>query len=349
MMTKIVKARRILAQAIGAASAILALAAAASALTLALANRPAEGIGSGALFTVEKGDSAQTIALALDRKGYIRSALAFRFFAKAEDHGSSLKAGTYRILPGMSAKQIFDEFVSGEQALARITVPEGFSLSQVAGLLERQGVTSKTLFLSAARSPELLTELGISAASAEGYLFPDTYFFPSGYSAEGAVRSMVKAFRDRLSSIPEAASLTSKELHDRIILASIVEREYKVPEEAPLIASVFYNRLKIRMALQSCATVVYVITERLGKPHPEVIYDRDLKLDDPYNSYEHPGLPPGPISNPGMTALRAVFYPDASRFLYFRLIDANAGKHHFSMSLEEHIDARTLFIKKVNS
>jgi UPF0755 protein len=348
-MTKFVKARRMLARAIGAASAMLALAAAASALALALANRPAKGIGSGALFTVEKGEGAQSIAVAMERKGYIRSALAFRLFAKAEDSGSSLKAGTYRILPGMSAKRILDEFVSGEQALARVTVPEGFTLSQVAGLLERQGVTSKPLFLAAARSPELLTELGISAASAEGYLFPDTYFFPSAYSAESVVRSMVKTFRERLATIPEASSLTSKELQSRIILASIVEREYKVPEEAPLMASVFYNRLKIRMALQSCATVVYVITERLGKPHPEVIYDRDLKLDDPYNSYEHPGLPPGPISNPGMTALRAVFYPDVSRFLYFRLIDADAGKHHFSASLEEHLDVRTLFIKKVSS
>jgi UPF0755 protein len=347
-MTKIAEARRILAQAIGATAALLALAAMLVALALALANRPAEGIGSGSLFTVEKGDSAQAIGSALNRRGYIRSALAFRLFAIAEGHGTSLKAGTYRILAGKSAKQILDEFVSGEQALERVTVPEGFTLTQVADLLERQGVVSRTDFFAAAQSPELLTELGISAASAEGYLFPDTYFFPAGYSAESVVRSMVKAFRDHLSSIPEAASLNSKELSDRIILASIVEREYKVPEEAPLIASVFYNRLKIRMALQSCATVVFVITERLGKPHPEVIYDRDLKLDDPYNSYMHPGLPPGPISNPGMTALRAVFYPEASRYLYFRLVDATAGKHHFSASLEEHLDARNLFIKKVN-
>ena len=158
---------------------------------------------------------------------------------------------------------------------------------------------------------------------------------------------MLKAFRDRLASIPEASALNSKELHEKVILASIVEREYKVKEEAPLMASVFYNRLKIKMALQSCATVVYVITERLGKPHPDVIYDRDLKLDDPYNSYEHAGLPPGPISNPGLTSLRAAFYPATSRYLYFRLVDADAGKHHFSASLEEHLDARRLFIKKV--
>ena len=112
-------------------------------------------------------------------------------------------------------------------------------------------------------------------------------------------------------------------------------------------ASVFLNRIKLRMALQSCATVVYVITERLGKPHPEVIYDRDLKLDDPYNTYEHRGLPPGPISNPGMTSLKSVFFPATTRYLYFRLVDADAGTHHFSETLEEHLDARSLFIKKV--
>ena len=327
---------------------LIALAATVGVLVLGLANMPAEGIGSGALFTVNKGESAQAVALSLLQKGYIRSSFVFRFFAKAEGLGSDLKAGTYRILPGMSTKHLLDELVSGDQALVRITVPEGFTISQIANLLERMGVTSRISFISATHSSRLLTELGITATSAEGYLFPDTYFFPSGYSADGVVHSMVKAFRDQLSSIPEIASLTSKELHDRIILASIVEREYKAPDDAPLMASVFFNRLKIRMALQSCATIVYVITERLGKPHPEVIYDRDLKLDDPYNTYEHLGLPPGPISNPGVTSLRAAFFPTRSRYLYFRLFDSNTGRHHFSITLEEHIDARSLFIKKVN-
>jgi UPF0755 protein len=231
--------------------------------------------------------------------------------------------------------------------LNRATVPEGFTLSQVAAMLERLGIVDRASFIAAATSPTLLAELGIPGASAEGYLFPDTYFFPMNFSAEGALRAMVKAFRAKLAELPESAALSPKELHDRVVLASIIEREYKSPDEAPLMASVFTNRLKMRMALQSCATVVYVITERLGKPHPEVIYDRDLKLDDPYNTYEHAGLPPGPISNPGMTALRAAFYPADSRYLYFRLIDPNAGTHHFSTTLEEHKGARALFIKRV--
>jgi UPF0755 protein len=331
-----------------AAAAVIVLAAGAIAITLFLAARPAEGIGRGRLFTVERGDSAQSVATRLADGGYIRSALVFRLLAKTGGLDSSFKAGTYRILPEMGAKRIMDEFVSGEQALVRITVPEGFTLSQVARLLERDGVAAKKDFLAAASTPRLLDELGIHAPSAEGYLFPDTYFFPSNYSAEGVLRSMVRAFKERIAAIPEAAALSPAELQDRVILASIVEREYKSPDEAPMMASVFYNRLKLRMALQSCATVVYVITERLGKPHPEVIYDRDLKLADPYNSYINRGLPPGPIANPGMTALRAAFYPASSRYLYFRLVDPKAGKHHFSATLEEHIDAARLFIKRVD-
>jgi UPF0755 protein len=247
----------------------------------------------------------------------------------------------------MGSKRILDEFVSGNQALCKVTVPEGYTLTQVASLLERLGVTKRLDFLAAVRAPALLAALGIQAPSAEGYLFPDTYFFPADYPAEGVVRSMVQTFRAHLASIPESAALSPVEMQERLILASIVEREYKSPDEAPLMASVFFNRLKIRMALQSCATVVYVITERLGKSHPEVIYDRDLKLDDPYNTYEHRGLPPGPISNPGMTSLKAVFYPATTKYLYFRLVDADAGIHHFSETLEEHLDTRTLFIKKV--
>ncbi len=335
------------ARALALVAAVLVLAAAVFALVYMTASRPAEGLGTGVLFTVEKGDSASSVASALEAKGYIRSALAFRLLARAGSLGSSLKAGTYRLLPRMGAKAILDEFVSGEQALTRITVPEGFTLAQVGRLLDRNGIASESDFVSAAGSPKLLADLDIPGTTAEGYLFPDTYFFPAKYPSESIIRTMVRAFRERISAIPEAAALDSRDLRERLILASIVEREYRAPEEAPYMASVFYNRLKIRMALQSCATVVYVITERLGKPHPEVIYDRDLRLDDPYNSYLHAGLPPGPISNPGLTALRAAFYPASSKYLYFRLVDANAGKHHFSLSLEEHLDSRKLFIKKV--
>jgi UPF0755 protein len=341
------KTIRAFARFLGVAAASLALGAVGVAIAFMIEARPADGIGAGSLFAVEKGDNAQTIAKSLESRRLIRSAIVFRLLSKLEGSGASLKAGTYRIEPDMNAKSILDEFVSGKQALCKTTVPEGFTLGQIAKLLERLGVVKAQDFLFAASAKALLDELRIPSSSAEGYLYPDTYFFPADCSPELVVRSMVETFRERVATIPEAASLTPAELQERLILASIVEREYKSPEEAPLMASVFFNRLKIRMALQSCATVVYVITERLGKPHPEYIYDRDLQLDDPYNTYEHRGLPPGPISNPGLTSLRSVFYPAASRYLYFRLVNPDAGTHHFSETLEEHIDSRTLYIKRV--
>jgi UPF0755 protein len=320
---------------------------AAGALAIAFVVLAAPAGGEGGIFTVERGDSATVIAAALEERGFIRSALAFKLLARIEGEGASLQAGSYRIEPSMGAREILRLFVSGRQAMTRVTVPEGFTLSQIARLLQELGVTGYDDFLAAARSRPLLAELGIPGDSSEGYLFPDTYFFSSDFPADKVVRAMAGAFFKRLAAMPETASLSPGELRERIILASIVEREYKDAEEAPLMASVFYNRVKIGMALQSCATVVYVITERQGKPHPEVILDRDLKIADPYNTYAQRGLPPGPISNPGMTALDAAFRPAKTPYLYFRLTDAAAGRHHFSETLEEHIDARKLYIKGV--
>ena len=200
--------RRRLSHAFGISLATIILVAGMCSVALALAARPADGIGSDSLITIEKGDSAQKVAFDLSSKGLIRSALAFRVFAKLEGLSGALKAGTYRIEPKMSARQILEEISSGQQALSRITVPEGYTLTQIAGLLDRHGVVSRAAFLNAATSPELLSELGITAVSAEGYLFPDTYSFPLDYSAESIVRTMVKSFRERISSIPESAALS---------------------------------------------------------------------------------------------------------------------------------------------
>lgn len=310
--------------------------------------RPADSIpAGGALFAVERGESAQAVATRLEEAGLLRSALSFRTIAKAMGLEASIKAGTYRVMPDMGAKDLLDAFVSGRQALIRVTVPEGYTARQIAALLAERGIVSKADFIAACADQALIAELGLSAPSLEGYLFPDTYLFPLAYDPRDIAREMVRAFRQKLATIPEAAQLSADELHRRVILASIVEREYRRAEEAPLMAGVFYNRLRIGMALQSCATVVYVITEKLGKPHPEVLYDRDIQIQDPFNTYIHRGLPPGPISNPGMTALEAAFRPAASKYLYFRLVDPASGTHHFSTTLEEHVGARSLYVKRV--
>lgn len=316
-------------------------------LYLAWEGRPAEGIPEGGkLFVLERGQAAQVTATRLEEEGLLRSALVFRALAKLRGEEGRLKSGTYRIMPAMGAAAILEAVTSGRQVLERVTVPEGSTLAQTAGLFEAAGVCAETEFRAAARDRGLLAELGIPGADAEGWLFPDTYFMPRDYPAADVLRAMVSALRSRLASIPAASALSSRELASRIILASIVEREYRVAEEAPLIAGVFDNRLRIGMALQSCATVAYVITERLGKPHPSVIYDRDLKLPDLYNTYAHPGLPPGPICSPGMTALAAAISPQPSSYLYFRLVDEAAGRHFFSATLDQHVKAGSLLVKR---
>ncbi|MDR3193035.1 MAG: endolytic transglycosylase MltG, partial [Treponema sp.] len=193
----------------------------------------------------------------------------------------------------------------------------------------------------------------IPGETMEGYLFPDTYLFPRDYPAGRVIRTMADNFFLRLAVLSGTggppAELPAAELYKGVILASIVEREYRVDDEAPLMAGVFYNRLGIGMALQSCATVEYVITEIQGKPHPETLYTRDTEIRDPYNTYTRPGLPPGPICSPGTTALNAVFNPASSDFLYFRLIDPAAGRHYFSRTLDDHIRAGVFYLKGTGS
>lgn len=302
----------------------------------------------GLFFTLEAGESASSAALRLENEGALRSSLVFRVLARIRGLEGSLKTGTYIIQASMGATAILDLLASGRQLLERVTIPEGSTLSGTARTMESSGVCHATDVLEAARDHRLIISLGIVGADLEGFLFPDTYFLPRAFPAEDVLRTMVKNFRIHIAEIEGGAGLPPRQLADRVILASIVEREYRVPEEAPLIAGVFENRLRIGMALQSCATVAYVITERLGKPHPEVIFDRDLGLADPYNTYAHAGLPPGPICSPGMTALRAALAPPASSWLYFRLIDEVSGRHHFSATLDQHLKADTLTVKRTS-
>jgi UPF0755 protein len=211
-------------------------------------------------------------------------------------------------------------------------------LSQTARHLEKAGVVSASDFMAGAKDPALLAVLGIPATTAEGFLFPDTYFFPYGIDAPSVVKMMVSTFFERAAAVPGLPE-SRKELYRKVILASIVEREYRVAGEAPLIASVFENRLKIGMGLQSCATIVYILTEIEGKPHPSRILDSDLDVKSDYKTYKWAGLPPGPIASPGLVALSAACNPPETSYLYFRLTDPAAGTHSFTHSLKEHIKA----------
>lgn len=295
-------------------------------------------------FEVRSGETALSVGRRLENANIIRSQYLWYVISRLDNE--YIKTGTYRIDLPSTVLRIHSLLVSGDQLLFRVTIPEGVTLKKTANILEENGICTADDFLKAASSPELRDYYHIPGPTMEGYLFPDTYLFPLRFPADKVIHIMADNFYSKLAAmIPESNSLDSSALNDKVILASIIEREYRVDEEAPVMASVFYNRLRIGMALQSCATVEYVITEVLGKPHPDVLYNKDLEIQDPYNTYMHSGLPPGPISAPGQVALNAVFHPATSDYLYFRLIDQDSGRHYFSRTLDDHIRAGALYLK----
>lgn len=308
------------------------------------------GSGDSVPFTITRGESLLSVASRLETEKLIRSSRFLVGLSKIRGTETLFQAGSYLVPKGKTARQIHDFFISGSQVLHRITIPEGWTLSRVASYFAEKTITSREDFLGAAKNPELLDRLNIPADSAEGYLFPDTYLFPVDFPAEKIVTRLVDNFFLKIREIyPGFGEISPEEFHRKVTLASIIEREYRDPAEAPLMASVFYNRLKVNMNLGSCATVEYIITEIQGKPHPDIITYRDLEIPSPYNTYRRSGLPPGPISNPGRTALGAAFYPAETDYWYFVLKDAAAGTHFFSKSLQEHNRARVLYVKKISS
>ncbi len=314
---------------------------------LLLLNGPPAAAARDALFSIGRGESLSQISRHLRSQGLIRSASLLQAIGRLRGTQTAFKAGYYRIPAGASTLAIHDLLVNGAQLIGKITVPEGWTLGKIAKHMEAQGVCPASEFLAAATSPSMLAEFGIREKTMEGYLFPDTYFVPRPFPAAMMVELMAKTFFENVGAVmPGWKTLPLDELRQKVIMASIVEREYQVDEEAPVIASVFYNRLSKNIGLESCATLEYIITEIQQKPHPEYITLDDEKIDSPYNTYKWAGLPPGPISNPGRIALEAAFKPARTDFLYFVLRDPQAGRHFFSRNLNEHNQAKYLYLKK---
>jgi len=296
-------------------------------------------------FEVARGESARSAGDRLADLGLIRSRLFWQLLCRYSE--GQIKAGNYRIDIPSNSIAIYRLLVSGRQMLLRVTIPEGLTVGKTARLMENAGICPSDEFIAAAADPEIIGLYRIPGKSMEGYLYPDTYLFPSGYPAAKVVKTMADNFFSRIEKMDERIPLMPPdELNRLVILASIVEREYRLNEEAPVMAGVFRNRLDIGMALQSCATVEYIITEIQGKPHPEVLSTRDTEIRDPYNTYMRPGLPPGPIASPGEVALKAALDPAESEYLYFRLVDPNSGRHYFSRTLDDHIKAGRLYTKR---
>lgn len=310
-------------------------------------NRPTDLIMKGDYhFTIERGETVQQVAERLEDESYVRSARFMSLAARLQKNQNRIKHGAYKIPEASSTTEILDLFVSGRQMLVKVTVPEGYTVSKISRLLEEREIVDAEAFLETAADPELAQEYGLPQDNFEGFLFPDTYFFPKMYTPEKVIETMVDNFFTVLEEIaPAYKKMSGEELMEKIIVASIVEREFRVSDEAPLIASVFYNRIAENQRLQSCATVEYVITEIQGKEHPEYLTYDDLDIVSPFNTYRVSGLPPGPICNPGAVAMNAAFNPAETDYYYFVLKDPDTGEHKFSKTDEEHNRAKRLYLK----
>ncbi len=309
-------------------------------------------------FEVAQGDSVKKVAESLESQGiiknkelfyyFVRSPKYFKLFYNKENLPDSfiLKSGIYHLKDSMNYAQIMTELSSGQQEYIVVSVPEGKTISQTGQIMETAGICSKTEFKKAAYDTDLLNKYQITGESAEGFLFPDTYYLTSGMSAKEVVILMLDTFFQKASTVPGLLDKTPRDLYDTIILASIVEREYRVEEEAPLIASVFTNRLKQNIGLYSCATIVYILTEIEGRPHPDRILLEDTKIDSPYNTYKWAGLTPGPISNPGLVAINAAANPPKTNYYFFQVADSEQGKHVFTTTFDEHKASHNLNTKK---
>jgi UPF0755 protein len=323
----------VIRQAAGYALAALVLGAVAAGAVFHALLQPRADQGADVLFEVRRGDSLRAIAMRLEQQGLVRDADATTWWARLRGKAEELHVGEYWLSPAMSPGEMIDRIASGRVATFEVVIPEGLTAAQIGAKLAEHGLVDEREFAAAVADPELARSLGISAPSLEGYLFPETYRLPHGLSGADVARVLVEQFKAAWREVGPRAEQRGLSMHEVVTLASIVEKETGAPDERPLIASVFANRLRRNMRLESDPTVIY------GVPG----FDGNLRrsdLDDTrnaYNTYQHFGLPPGPIANPGLDALRAVIEPAQSELLYF--VSRNDGTHEFSATYREHSDA----------
>ena len=273
------------------------------------------------------GYSTRRIAIELKKAGVIRSEFVFGLWHMLHPK-PSLKAGEYRFERGATLPQVYGRIARGDIYFHVVTIPEGYTMFDIAKAIEEAELGSAADFLKVAGTQtQLISDLAPEAHSLEGYLFPDTYEFTRTQSMVEMAAAMVHQFRQ----VAQQIGLNS-DIPKVVIMASIVEKETAVPEERPLVAGVYCNRLTQNMALDADPSVIYA--ELLTGSYRGSLHHADLAVNSPYNTYRFPGLPPGPIGNPGKSSLEAALHPESSNFLYF-VSDGN-GHHRFAHSLEEH-------------
>jgi UPF0755 protein len=288
---------------------------------------PYQGFSGEQFVDIPHGTSTQGVATLLAKAGVVRSRTAF-LAARVVGRGRVLQAGEYRFARPASSIEVFDRIARGDVFFVELVVPEGKNMFDIAGLVEQTGLIKGEQFLAAARSPAMIRDLDPQAPTLEGYLFPDTYRLNHHSTAEKLCHAMTGKFREVWADLK-----TGADVHRTVTLASLVERESKVPQDRPLVAAVFGNRLRLGMKLDCDPTTIYAAV--LEGRYRGTIYRSDLSSPHPYNTYQHAGLPPGPIANPGVQSIEAVLRPADSAALYFVLRPDGSGAHQFSDNITD--------------
>jgi UPF0755 protein len=304
--------------------------------------RPLGKEGPDQIVVIREGMTLGDVADILEREGLITHKTLFRLWARILGQSRNIKAGEYQLSDQMTPHRILEIMTKGIIISHSVTIPEGYSAAQIAELLSQKGLVDKEKFLALIMDTHAIQQYGITGPSLEGYIYPDTYQFGRGLSVELIIDTMIKRFWQLVSSYEALVNKSGMTWNEVVTLASIVEKETGLAEERPLIASVFLNRLRKRMRLESDPTVIYGMESFNGN-----LTRKDLKTKTPYNTYVIRGLPPGPIANPGLDAIKAVLNPAQTEYLYF--VSKNDGSHHFSKTLSEHNRAVRIYQKRKKS
>jgi UPF0755 protein len=293
--------------------------------------RPYSGFQDEVYLDFARGTGTRAMAEQLERAGVVRSRWDF-LAARVFSGGRALQAGEYRFTKAASPIEVYERIARGDTFYLQLVIPEGRNMFDIAAAAEELGLFPAAKFLEAARNPALIRDLDPLAPTLEGYLFPDTYRVNRQTSPERLCRAMTGKFREVWKGLQARA-----DVHRTVTLASLVEKEGKLPEERPVIAAVFVNRLRRDIKLDCDPTTIYAALLR-GR-YRGTIYRSDLDSDHPYNTYQHKGLPPGPIANPGVASLKAALSPADSDSLFFVALPDGSGGHAFSNNIRGHSQA----------
>jgi peptidoglycan lytic transglycosylase G len=279
---------------------------------------------------VERGEPLSSVIRKLKEANVISNKTLFSIWATLTARENKIHWGLYRFDLPIAPGEILDRMVHGRGVFRRVTIPEGLTVNQIAAVLAQAGIVDQAQFLEQAEDPELLRSLHLEETGIEGYLFPDTYYFVPFVTEKDVLVTMVERFRKAFDqAMNQQADDIGLTPHEVVTLASLIEKESGLEAERPLISAVFHNRLRSNMPLQSDPTVIYGIKNFSGN-----LTRKDLQAHTAHNTYVIQGLPPTPICNPGLSALRAALHPASVPFLYF--VSKNDGSHFFSVTMAEH-------------